>query len=342
MSSRNIKAKALQIKNETQARANNANRVGGLLEDIADELTDIEASAIQADNEDLTIENGVIRFKDKSSLDGMGHVILRKNKTFASQVNKTNTIYEVKYDFDLDGAEVTIPANCVLQFTGGSVSNGTLNFTDTTINGLATHAIRTAISGTLVNDEVQVDWFTSGATEEDCTSIIQALINVCQSTIAFTAYYRIQGGIVLKSNTHLLSKNKATLFSDGKVHYVSMLRGNQAGSSNVTIEGLVFDQRAELDMPASQLSGIKLNCINSSQISELTIKDCEFYHCGNAAVVTTDNTGDNIQIVGNTFVYYQLQNTGRFDNSTIYCRSSNHVIKNNYIRASENSLIGGG
>lgn len=41
MSSRNIKAKALQIKTETQARANNANRVGGLFEDIADELTDL-------------------------------------------------------------------------------------------------------------------------------------------------------------------------------------------------------------------------------------------------------------------------------------------------------------
>ncbi len=44
MSSQNIKAKALQIKNETQARANSANRVGGLFEDIADELTDIESS----------------------------------------------------------------------------------------------------------------------------------------------------------------------------------------------------------------------------------------------------------------------------------------------------------
>lgn len=157
MSSRNIKAKALQIKNETQARANSANRVGGLLEDIADELVDIEASIIQADDEDLTSENGIIKFKDKSSLDGMGHVILRKNKTFASQVNKTNTIYEVKYDFDLDGAEVTIPANCVLQFTGGSISNGTLVGNDTEFLNLISDSLLVDFKGSFSNMTINAE-----------------------------------------------------------------------------------------------------------------------------------------------------------------------------------------
>ena len=46
----------------------------------------------------------------------MGYVILRKNKTFAEQVTKTNTIYEIRYDFDLGGESVTIPEDCVLKF----------------------------------------------------------------------------------------------------------------------------------------------------------------------------------------------------------------------------------
>ena len=38
----------------------------------------------------------------------------------------TNMIYKITKDIDLDGAEAEIAANCVLDFQGGSISNGTL------------------------------------------------------------------------------------------------------------------------------------------------------------------------------------------------------------------------
>lgn len=72
-----------------------------------------------------------IQLTDRDSTNGMGYVILRKNKTFAEQVTKGNTIYEIRYDYDLDRGEVTIPANCTLKFNGGSISNGTLSLTNT-------------------------------------------------------------------------------------------------------------------------------------------------------------------------------------------------------------------
>ena len=77
-----------------------------------------------ADEEDLTSENGLLKIKNRSSLDGMGYVILRKGKTFAEQVTKENTIYEIRYDFDLNGAEITVPENCILSFNGGILKNG--------------------------------------------------------------------------------------------------------------------------------------------------------------------------------------------------------------------------
>ena len=52
----------------------------------------------------------------------MGYVILRKNKSFSEQVTKANTIYEIRYDFDLNNTNVTIPDNCILKFIGGSLS----------------------------------------------------------------------------------------------------------------------------------------------------------------------------------------------------------------------------
>lgn len=51
----------------------------------------------------------------------------RKNVLTQDMINKSNTIYEIRYDFDLNGGEITIPENCVLKFNGGSLSNGTIN-----------------------------------------------------------------------------------------------------------------------------------------------------------------------------------------------------------------------
>ena len=59
------------------------------------------------------------RVYNSSTPDGLGYVILRKNKTFAQQVTATNTVYEIRYDFDLGATSVTIPAGCILKFNGG-------------------------------------------------------------------------------------------------------------------------------------------------------------------------------------------------------------------------------
>lgn len=89
------------------------------------------------DDEDLVADsNNELKLKDRTVEDGgMGYVILRKNKTFAEQVTAENTIYEIRYDFDLDSASVTIPSGCVLKFNGGGLNNGTLIGSGTILNG---------------------------------------------------------------------------------------------------------------------------------------------------------------------------------------------------------------
>ena len=64
--------------------------------------------------------------------------VLKGNQSFASQVTESNTKYVIKHDFDLKGEEVEIPANCVLEFDGGSLTNGTILFNDTYIVTIAT------------------------------------------------------------------------------------------------------------------------------------------------------------------------------------------------------------
>ena len=114
------------------------------------------------DNEDITsVQVGtsdVLKFADKVYdplvFSGMGRVFLRKNLvddnsslSCASKVNKleqsmfedkngqplTNTIFIVQYDYDLQGAFITIPCNSILLFLGGSFSNGTVILTNTLV-----------------------------------------------------------------------------------------------------------------------------------------------------------------------------------------------------------------
>lgn len=87
------------------------------------------------DEEDLTSVNvggtDVLKFKDKAynplTYSGLGRKILRKNivngvnTLTLEMMSDANTIYVIQYDFIL-GENITVPANCVLEFDGGSVS----------------------------------------------------------------------------------------------------------------------------------------------------------------------------------------------------------------------------
>lgn len=56
-----------------------------------------------------------------------------KNVITQEDINKADTIYEIRYDFDLDGKTITIPNNCVLYFTSGKFYNGSINMNNTII-----------------------------------------------------------------------------------------------------------------------------------------------------------------------------------------------------------------
>lgn len=90
------------------------------------------------DDEDLEQVAGVLKLKNRSYNEylasGKGYKILRKNwinsKNIltAADFNQTDTIYEVRYDFDLQGATIVLPRNCDLSFTGGHINNGSITF----------------------------------------------------------------------------------------------------------------------------------------------------------------------------------------------------------------------
>lgn len=79
------------------------------------------------DEEDLTASQGLMKLKDRSGFYGYAMKILRRDKTFAEQISEMRCIYVVKYDFNLGGETIEMPADSIILFDGGRLTNGTLN-----------------------------------------------------------------------------------------------------------------------------------------------------------------------------------------------------------------------
>lgn len=146
-----------------------------ILEQWKDLFESIYVNSILPDEEDLTKslpdENGnsYLSFKDKryNKLDfsGLGKVYLRKNiingvnTLLQKDINKDNTIYIIQYDYDLQGATVEIPEGCVLDFKGGSFSNGTLSGDFDISSDDIKIFTNVKFNGACVNRYFRTDWF---------------------------------------------------------------------------------------------------------------------------------------------------------------------------------------
>lgn len=89
------------------------------------------------DDEDIVSVDNMLKFKDRevnaANFQSKGYVILRKNlrlvngvvKNILTQdmINKPNTIYEIRYDFEFNTKAIEIPEYCTLKFNGGSFIN---------------------------------------------------------------------------------------------------------------------------------------------------------------------------------------------------------------------------
>lgn len=95
-----------------------------------------------ADDEDIeSVDNGLgvnvlklaNREYDPINFIGKGYKIIRKNivdgKNLLTQdmINDPDTIYDIRYNFDLNGATLNFPDNVELFFNGGSITNGDFN-----------------------------------------------------------------------------------------------------------------------------------------------------------------------------------------------------------------------
>lgn len=146
--------------------------LSALAQEVFDWINSQITTAVKLNPEDLQKNSsGQIeeanRAYDTSTFSGLGYRILRKNiqsnKNVLTQsmINMPNNVYKIRYDFDLNGATINLPANSVLQFVGGSIKNGTLNGNNTVIEADSNAVIfdSVVIEGTWNVEHIYDSWF---------------------------------------------------------------------------------------------------------------------------------------------------------------------------------------
>lgn len=81
-----------------------------------------------------------------------------RNILTPDMVNQPNTIYEIRYDFDLNNNKIELQENSILYFTTGSLKNGTLDCNDSVVLG---NVNINGIVDNIGNKEVDFSWFTN-------------------------------------------------------------------------------------------------------------------------------------------------------------------------------------
>ena len=203
------------------------------------------ADQIIDDKTGLTLDKvagGALEEKEhiSGSNNGMGRIVLRKNiiegvnTLTQNMINKSNTIYVIQYDFTL-GEDITIPENCVFEFDGGSIANGTITGQNSSYIGGNNIFKNILITGTwkvpVIND-LSFDASTY-VTSINLVKSINALQNedIFNEIIInrdYIIYYEIstqgqyiigEGGFVIKSNAKVNVSSTLTVATNNYTHY---------------------------------------------------------------------------------------------------------------------------
>lgn len=286
---------------------------------------------ILPDEEDLTkLENdgkgnSYLSLKDREynpdEFSGLGKVILRKNimeveteeygkvkknVLLQDMINKPNTIYEIRYDFDLLGKNISIKKGCVLKFEGGKIKNGSIIFNEVSIQSALSYIFENIECKGKVLGSIPVEYF--GTFAYDSTSIdlavslknIYSISNIAQ--LGEGRYYTRESSIEINSligkgkNSSIIEflniKNNTAGFRFGKT-----IGGPENRTWNNYIAGVQIEIK---DVGAVGTSVVEINNVTRSTLERVTLINFNYRKSEyNAEELNTPETCSNCALVLN-------------------------------------------
>lgn len=115
-------------------------------------------------------------------------------------LSEANTIYEIRYDFDLDWKTIEMQERCTLKFCGGSLKNGTINCSSTIIDSKPINIFYNIIlQGSIIGDVI-INWFNHSS---DC---VESMYNL-SCAIKIVGRYSIDKPLVVKTGFNIYGES---------------------------------------------------------------------------------------------------------------------------------------
>ena len=281
---------------------------GGGSIDVDDYLSDTSTNPVQ--NKVITEALEEIALPDKpynpEAHSGLGRKTLElkedgSNILTQEDFNQENTIYVVQYDFDLNGAEIDVPSGSIIEFDGGSISNGTISGNHTQISTDSENIFtNVVIGGTWNVPYISSTWF-SDATDNNTIKQIFNLTNsdVKNVVIIHEGLYNVsisadrETVIALNSNTDVKIAGTIQLLPNafGNYDIIQILNAH-----NVTVDGgtIIGDKVDHTGTTGEWGMGIDIDHSKNVVVSNIVIKDC----WGDSVYIGSSENGvsENIKI----------------------------------------------
>ena len=290
------------------------------------------------DDEDIASVDNMLKLKDReanvANFQSKGYVILRKNlclvngviKNILTQnmINKPNTIYEIRYDYDLHNATINLPQNCILKFCGGSLNNGKLNGNNSIIEAspIRIFGKDIEISGTFVNSMNYAEWF-----DLDYEKTLLSFYG-----IDFIGNYIISKKITADTGTHRIYLNfhpqsKITVDSTFVGDYLFDIKNSDLSDSATRSDFNGVSGQGEIDL--SERCGL-ISFTASNKISNLVAKGTDFfnltnvYHAGKS-IDTINPTYDSNTVVNTAII--KVVSSSKFTNVELHASRNSSANK---------------
>lgn len=245
------------------------------------------------------------------------YIVVTKSKTFASQITHKNAVYEIRDKFDLKGARIKIPSDCMLIFRGGSLSNGSVEFNNCIIDAPLYAIFNNNVTciGKPNVPTIYPEWFGAvGDGRADDAKAIQKCIDMGISVSLSSKTYKITQPLTLKSG--------CTLQGNGWSTTVKAVKCNAIESQNTCNGVLIRDMKIDGDQSPSH-SGIYITApMPKMIIQNLHISNFGYY--GMYLLKSWDYAIENVNLTTNKNGLYaeqfnssNLQKVVAFQNSGI-------------------------
>lgn len=206
-----------------------------------------------------------------------------RNILTSAMINQPNTIYEVRYDFDLNGETIEMQEGCTLKFNGGSLSNGNVVGNNTIIESFPIQIFKNiSILGTW-NCVSYPEWFDN----------IQSIFDKSTfSNIKFVNTYRLKEPIIIsRDNINIDGGGRFITESTNVFHILNC--------SNITISSLSFSALAASD------SAIFCKVVNNLKINKCSCENINLFSSASGSndnynLVTKENSNNYIVISNNS------------------------------------------